>query len=202
MSRRTSVLLLVSWLAAPGIALAQDGELTPEKIAAIRRDEKAAQDKVNKAYGNRKPSEMSTEERRQAIQDQQKAGQDVMAKHGVSDKEYSRHVARMGRDEREAVNQAEKKLEAEERAAKAASEQKKAEQEQRASEDIPIQQGISDENPVELESSEIAASVVEQGLPPGETGLDETPVEGAAEGVAGQAAPRDVPAGAVDIPVE
>jgi hypothetical protein len=198
MSRRTSVLLLVSWLTAPGVALAQDEELTPEKIAAIRRDEKAAQDKVNEAYGNRKPSEMSTEERRQVIQDQQRAGLDVMAKHGVSDKEYSRHVARMGREEREAVDQAEKKLEAEERAAKAAAEQKKAEQEQRPPEDIPIQQGISDENPVELESSQDAASVVEQGLPPGETGLEEAPAEGATE----RAAPGDVPAGAVEIPVQ
>ncbi len=197
MSRRTSVLLLVSWLAAPGAALAQSGELTPEQIAAIRRDEKAAQDKVNDAYGNRKPSEMSTEERRQVIQDQQKAGMDVMAKHGVSDKEYSRQVARMGRDERAAVDQAEKKLEAEERAAKAA-EQKKAEQAQKPSEDVPIQQGISDENPVELESSQDAASVVEQGLPPGEAGLEETPAEGATEG----AAPGDVPAGAVEIPVQ
>jgi len=202
MSRRTSVLLLVSWLAAPGIALAQDEGLTPEKIAAIRRDEKAAQDKVNQAYGNRKPSELSSEERRQVIQDQQKAGRDVMSKHGVSDKEYSRQVARMGREEREAVNQAEKKLEAEERAAKAAAEQKKAEQEQRPSEDIPIQQGISDENPVELETSKDAAAVVEQGLPPGEAGMVETPVDGATEGVTGEAAPGDVPAGSVNIPVE
>jgi hypothetical protein len=202
MSRRTSVLLLVSWLAAPGVALAQDGELTPEKLAAIRRDEKAAQDKVNAAYGNRKPSEMSNEERRQVIQDQQKAGQDVMTKHGVSDKEYSRQVARMGREERAAVDQAEQKLEAEEKA-KAAAEQKKAEQDQKPSEDIPIQQGISDENPVELESSQDAASVVEEGLPPGETGLDETPAEGSAEGVSQGAAPRgDVPEGAVEIPVQ
>ena len=197
MSRRTSVLLLVSWLTAPGLALAQEEELTPEKIAAIRRDEQAAQARVNAAYGNRKPSELSNEERRQVIQDQQKAGLEVMEKHGVSDKAYSRQVARMGREEREAVKQAEKKLEAEELAAREAA-RKKAEQAQNPPEEVPIQKGISDENPVELESSQDAASVVEQGLPPGETGMNETPVEGATEG----AAPGGVPAGAVEIPVQ
>lgn len=190
MSRRTSVLLLVSWLAAPGWALAQDEELPPEKLAAIRRDEQKAQAKVTETYGHRKPSEMSTEERRQLIQDQQKAGQDVMEKHGVSDKAYSRQVARMGREEREAVDQAEKRLESEERVAREAAEQKKAEQAQKLPEEVPIQQGISEENPVELESSNDAASVVEQGLPPGEAGMEEGATPGAA------------PEGSVDIPVE
>jgi hypothetical protein len=190
MSRRTSVLLVASWLAVPGLALAQE-ELTPEKIAAIRRDEKAAQAKVDAAYGNRKPSEMSTEERRQVIQEQQAAGLGVMEKHGVSDKEYSRHVARMSREEREAVEQAEKKLEADEKAAR---EQKKkqqeAEAEAKAPEDIPIQQGISDENPVELEASEGAGTVVEEGLPPGESGMDELPADVAVEtGTEAPAAP-------------
>ncbi|MDY7233204.1 hypothetical protein [Hyalangium rubrum] len=193
MSRRTSVLLLASWLTVPGLALAQEAEeqeLTPEKIAAIRRDEQKAKDKVNEAYGNRKSSEMSTDERRQVIQEQQQAGQKVMEKHGVSDKEYSRHVARMGREETEAVARAEKALEAKEKAAREAEQKKKAEKE--LPEEVPIQQGISDENPVELEASEDAASVVEQGLPPGETGA-----EGTAEG-----ATESAPAGAGDVPAE
>jgi hypothetical protein len=196
MSRRTSVLLLVSWLTAPGLALAQEEELTPEKVAAIRRDEQAAQAKVNAAYGNRKSSELSNEERRQLIQDQQEAGLAVLEKHGVSDKAYSRHVARMGREEREAVSLAEKKLEAEEQAARA-EEQKRAEQAQ-LPEEIPIQQGISDQNPVELESTQEAASVVEQGLPPGETGLEEVPVGEAPEG----APSGDAPTEAGELPVE
>jgi hypothetical protein len=197
MSRRTSVLLLVSWLAAPGLALAQEEELTPEKLAAIRRDEQKAQAKVNEAYGNRKPSEMSNEERRQAIQDQQKAGLEVLEKHNVSDKAYSRQVARMGRDEREAVKQAEQQLEAQEKAAKEA-ELKKTEQAELPPDEVPIQKGISDENPVELESSKDAASVVEQGLPPGEAGAE----EGAEGGAPGGPPGDEVPAGAVDIPVQ
>ncbi len=169
MHRRMPVLLLASWLTAPGLALAQE-ELTPEKIARIRRDEQEAQRKVDAAYGNRKPSEMSNEERRQAAREQQEAAMKVMEKHGVSDKEYSRHMARMGREEREAVELAEKKLEAEAKAAKQAREEEGKKTQEPG--EIPIQKGISENNPVELEASTDAASVVEQGLPPGEASAE------------------------------
>ncbi len=172
MSRRMSVLLFATWIAVPGLAWAQDEELTPEKIAAIRRDEQAAQAKVEAAYGNRQPSQMSTEERQQAIRDQQAAGLGVMARHGVSDKDYARRVARLSQEEREAVAREEKRLEEEEKKAQAAREEeerKNKEEEERAlaPEDIPIQTGFGDDNPVEMESTPEAASVVEQGLPPG-----------------------------------
>jgi hypothetical protein len=178
MSRRTSVLLVASWLAVPGLALAEE-ELTPEKIAAIRRDEKAAQAKVDAASGNRKSSEMSNEERQKSIRDQQAAGLGVMEKHGVSDKEYSRRVARLTPEERDAVDRAEKKLEAEEKAKREAEQKKQQGEgaEAQAPEDIPIQQGISEENPVELEAAEGAGNVVEEGLPPGEQGLEEMPAD-------------------------
>lgn len=178
-------------MAIPGLAWAQDEELTPEKIAAIRRDEQAAQTKVDAAYGNRKPSEMSPEERQQAIRDQQAAGQDVMAKHGVSDKDYARRVARLSLEEREAVKREEKRLEEEEKkaqAAREAEEKKKKEEEQAmAPEDIPIQTGFGDNNPVELESTEGSASVVEEGLPPG---ADES--DGASEADATEAGMQEV----------
>ncbi|MBN1207241.1 MAG: hypothetical protein JXB05_20315 [Myxococcaceae bacterium] len=168
MPRRMSVLLVASWLVVPGLAVAED--LPPEKLAAIRRDEQAAQARVNAAYGNRKPSELSNEERRQLIQEHQSAGQEVLKKHGVSDKEYSRQVARMGKEEREAVAQAEKKLDADEKAAREAAATKT--QEAQEPEEIPIHLGMNDDNPVELESTQEAASTVEQGLPPGEQGLE------------------------------
>jgi hypothetical protein len=187
MSRRMPVLLVATWMVIPGLAWAQDEEqeLTPEKIAAIHRDEQAAQAKVDAAHGNRKPSEMSPEERQQAIRDQQAAGQDVMAKHGVSDKDYARRVARLSQEERVAVAREEKRLEEEEKKAKAAreAEKKKKEEEQALDpEDIPIQTGFGDNNPVELESTKGAASVVEEGLPPGADeadGASEAPATGA-----------------------
>ncbi|ADO73317.1 hypothetical protein [Stigmatella aurantiaca] len=173
MSRPMPVLLLASWLAAPGLALAQDA-LTPEKIALIRRDEQAALDRVNERYGNRKPSEMTSEERRQSIQDQQQAMAAVLEKHEVSDKQYARHVARMSLAERDAVTAAAKQLEAEAQAAREAAQNRPPQPEE-----IPIQNGISDQNPVELESVAGAPAVVEQGLPPGEVGLEQT--EGAVD---------------------
>jgi hypothetical protein len=39
-------------------------------------------ERVDKAHGNKKPSELSTEERRQIIEEQQSAIQEVMDKHG------------------------------------------------------------------------------------------------------------------------
>lgn len=188
MSRRMPMLLVATWMAIPGLAWAQDEEqeLTPEKIAAIHRDEQAAQAKVDAAYGNRKPSEMSPEERQQAIRDQQAAGLDVMAKHGISDKDYARRVARLSQAEREAVEREEQRLEEEEKkaqAAREAEEKKKKEEEEQAltPEDIPIQTGFGDNNPVELESTEGSASVVEQGLPPGAEEADGAAAAGVVE---------------------
>ena len=175
MPRHLSILLAAAWVAMPGLALAET-ELTPEKVAEIHRDEESAKAKVDAAHGNKQPSEMTGEERTQVIQEQQAATQKVMDKHGVSDKEYERHVARMSMEEREASKQAEKKLEAaeKEKAAKQAQNDAQGKDEApKAAEDIPIQQGISEEHPVEMESSGDAASVVEQGLPPGEQAGDE-----------------------------
>nr|QKW94313.1 hypothetical protein [Stigmatella aurantiaca] len=186
MSRPMPVLLLASWLAAPGLALAQEA-LTPEKLALIHRDEQAALARVNESYGNRKPSEMTSAERRQSIQAQQEAVASVLEKHEVSDKEYARHVARMSLAERDAVAAAAKKLEAEEKAAREAAQNRPLQPEE-----IPIQNGISDANPVELESVPGAPAVVEQGLPPGELGLEQT--EGAAESPSATA-PEAAPAG-------
>ncbi|SEM10694.1 hypothetical protein SAMN05444354_111185 [Stigmatella aurantiaca] len=188
MSRPTPVLLLASWLAVPGLALAQEA-LTPEKLALIRRDEKAALERVSEAYGKRKPSEMTSEERRQVIQDQQNAVAAVLEKHDVSDKQYARQVARLSLEERAAVQEAAKQLEAQEKAAR------EAQNQPLQPEEIPIQNGITEENPVELESVAGAPPVVEQGLPPGELGLEQTepPVE--------EAAPSS-PADAQEVPAE
>lgn len=175
MSRPLSVLLIAAWLAMPGPVWAQEEKLTPEQIAAIRRDEQAAQARVSAAYGHRQPSEMSAEERRQAIRDQQAAGLAVLEKHGVSDKAYARRTARLSREELAAVSREEKRLEAMERKGRAGAAQQEDEQ-ALAPEDIPIQTGFGDGNPVELESSKDAASVVEQGLPPGAEGEDGAPV--------------------------
>lgn len=163
MTRRLSMLLLSTWLTVPGLAHAED--LTPEQLARIRRDEKAAMDKVNAAHGNKKPSELSTAERRQIIREQQEAARGVMEKHGVSAKDYARQTARMGPKGNEAVAAAAKNLEAKEKAAETVKTEGEGPGE--------IQHGINEENPVMLEELEGAPPVVEveQGLPAGEEDL-------------------------------
>ena len=162
MTRRLSILLFSSWLAVPGLALGEG--LTPEQIANIQRDEKAAEAKVQAAHGNKKSSELSAAERRQMIHEQQDAIQGVMDKHGVSRKDYARQTARMGPKGNAAVSEAEKSLEAKDKAAKA---------QEQGSGEIQIQNGFSEENPVTLEEQDGAPPVVEEGLPVGEEGTAE-----------------------------
>jgi hypothetical protein len=160
MFRRPSALLLASWLAVPGLSLAADG-LDPEKVAQIRREEKAAMAKVNEAHGNKKPSEMDSAERRQVIKEQQEAAAGVLEKHGVSAKEYANYTTRMGREDSKAAGAAEARLEAEEKAKKEAEAQKKSEPQE-----IVIQQGINEKNPVTMEGTpedpEVAQAMAEQ----------------------------------------
>jgi hypothetical protein len=170
MSRRLSVLLLSTWLMTPNLALAED--LPPEQLARIRRAEKAAVDKVNAAHGNKKSSELSTDERRQMIREQQEAVQKVMDENGVSPKDYARQSARMGPKQNEQVAAAEKALEEKEKAAASAKPPQG-----KAPGEIQVQEGFSEENPVMLDEQEGAAPVVEHGLPAGE----ETPSEPSGE---------------------
>jgi hypothetical protein len=155
MSRGLSLLLLSTCLTVPGLAPA--GELTPEQVARVRRDEKAALERVNAAHGNRKPSEMDNGERRQVIQEQQKAVQEALEKNGVSAKDYARHTARMGPKGNAEVEEAAKRLE----------EQKAAEPKKEPGE-IQVQAGFSEDNPVTLEQQEEAGPTVEVGIPQGE----------------------------------
>ncbi|ATB34590.1 hypothetical protein [Melittangium boletus] len=118
MSRRLYVLLCSTWLAVPVTASAQN--LSPEQLARIRLDEKEALKKIDDAHGGKKPSEMSSAERRQVIEEQRAAVQEVKEKHGVSEKDYARQTARMGPKQNAEVAAAEKELEAKQKAAAAA----------------------------------------------------------------------------------
>jgi hypothetical protein len=162
MSLRPSLLLVTSWLVLPGLALAQEStELTPEKVAEIRRDETQARAKVDAEFGNRKPSEMSSEERALAIEKQQAASSSVMEKHGISAKDYARYEARMGPEANARAKAEEKRLE--EQAAQAA--KQSGPTGEKAAEDVAVVNGFSDEDPVELEAEEGAEPVVDVGIP-------------------------------------
>ncbi|AGC46440.1 hypothetical protein MYSTI_05153 [Myxococcus stipitatus DSM 14675] len=163
MSRPISMLVAALWI-LPGVAGADDGgELTPEKVEHIRRDEATALQKVDDEFGNRKSSEMSNEERGQAIRKTSAATAAVLEKHGVTAKEYERFTARMGQEGNERAKAEGQRLDEQAKTAKAqhaAAAAKAAEEKE-----VSIQQGFDDENPVELESLDGDAPVVEIGIP-------------------------------------
>lgn len=138
--------------------LAAGGELTPEQIAKIRRDEKEELKKVQAAHGNKKSNEMSNEERRALMADQAKAANAAYEKNGVSAKDFAQSQARLSRGEEKAAQAEEKRLEAKataEAAAKGAGKKGPAE--------IEVQQGFNDANPVDLEEKQGAAPKVDYG---------------------------------------
>ncbi|MBN8227410.1 hypothetical protein JYK02_07810 [Corallococcus macrosporus] len=156
MMTRLSLMLAASSLVLASPALAEDDGLTPEKVAAIQRDEAAAQAKVNADYGNRKPSEMTNAERGQAIRDQQKESAKVMEKHGVSAKEFANFTARMTPDDNQRAANEAKRLDDKAKAEKEAEAKKR-----KGDGEVHIQQGFSDADPVELESEEGAEPTVD-----------------------------------------
>jgi hypothetical protein len=104
---RTAILLAALTLASAAYA---QKELDPVEAAKIDREQNEANEKVNAAHGNKKESEMSAEERRQVAEEQKEAGLGVLEKHGVSDKDYARYVAKESRDDREQQKTAAKAL--------------------------------------------------------------------------------------------
>ncbi|WP_223645017.1 hypothetical protein [Corallococcus sp. EGB] len=156
MTPRLSLMLAASSLVLATPALAEEEGLTPEKVAAIQRDEAAAQAKVDAEHGNRKPSEMSNAERGQAIRDQQKEAAKVLEKHGVSAKEYATFTARMTPDDNQRAANEAKRLDDKEKAEKEAEAKKR-----KGDGEVHIQQGFSDADPVELESTDGAEPSVD-----------------------------------------
>lgn len=150
MTMRLPLFLAASSLLLATPVLAEDEGLSPEKVAAIQRDEAAVQTKVQAAYGNRKPSEMSNAERGQAIRDQQAEAAKVMEKHGISTKEYANYTARMTPEDNARAANESKRLEDKAKAEKEAEAKKLAAGDQ----EVHIQQGFSDAEPVEMESAE------------------------------------------------
>ncbi|WP_342374701.1 hypothetical protein NVS55_25570 [Myxococcus stipitatus] len=207
MSRSISMLVAALWV-LPGVAGADDGgELTPEKVAHIRRDEATALQKVDDEFGNRKSSEMSNEERGQAIRKTSAATAAVLEKHGVTAKEYERFTARMGQEGNERAKAEGQRLDEQAKAAKAhhaAAAAKAAEEKE-----VSIQQGFDDENPVELESLEGDTPVVEIGIPvedseamEGEGGTGGGSAAGGAEDAEASVGAQAVGASDNEVPVE
>lgn len=156
---RLKILALTATLLAPASALALDEQKAGE-LEALMEERRAA---IAKEYGDKKPSEMSSSERRAYYQKIEAANREVLQQNGISDKEYARATARMGRGSMQRIEQAKKEF-AEKRAA-----EKKAKEEQakKGSGEIQIQRGFDNKNPVTLDEPETDGPVIERGNPEG-----------------------------------
>lgn len=109
-------LLALATLLASVAAFAGD-DLTPDQRAKILNDQKKAGATVDKKYGNRKPSEMTPDERRSYAKEKADAEREAVEKAGQDPKEFARSTMKMGRDEKADTDQALKNLEAKDKAA-------------------------------------------------------------------------------------
>lgn len=84
-------------VALPGWA----GSLSPEEVGKAQAAEEKALADVDAAHGNKPDSELSNEERRQIIEEKQKASKAALDKAGVDAKDYARAQATLHGDDRE-----------------------------------------------------------------------------------------------------
>ena len=101
--------LFVCVLLAGFGALAGD-DLSAEKMGQLEHEQQKAAAAIDKKYGNRKPSEMSNDERREMIREKSAAEQQVLDKNGVDKKDYVRAQAHMNKEGRETASQTQKSL--------------------------------------------------------------------------------------------
>src|SRR5438477_77615 len=100
--------VLLATLLVSLTASAQD--LNPAKAAQIEHDQQKKYDDIDKKHGNKLSSEMSSDERRDIIHERAAAEQEVFEKQGVSGKDYTKYVTKMGLDDRASMKDAAKRL--------------------------------------------------------------------------------------------
>lgn len=155
---------LLSLLLTPAVALALD----PAEAGVINAELADREKAIKAEYGNRSIKEMSREERKEMDQKLRAARQEVLEKHGTTDKEFSKGMLKLGRDGLKQAEQSEK-----EHAAKLAEAKKGSEGGQEGGEGkIQVQRGFNDREPVVVEQDGIQ---VQRGG--GENGI-EIPVDG------------------------
>ena len=144
MSRSIKAALLSASLLAALPVFAAD--IDPARAAQIQSDKEKALADVQKKYGNKKPSELSNDERRQMAKDQAEAEQKALQKNGVSAKEWSRYEATQSRTDRAATEAAKADLKKKEEASAKAAAAKKSEGN---GQQIEIQRGFGKDGPPE-----------------------------------------------------
>jgi TolA-binding protein len=143
MHRLIFVSALAAMLAFPALAFALDAEEAGTISAEIEDRENA----VRAEYGNRHIRDMSREERKEMEAKIEAAREEVLDKHGTTEKDYDKSSLKVGREGAKAMDAAKK-----DRAAKIAEEKKAAEKKPGeatpAQGEVKVQKGFSDKNPV------------------------------------------------------
>jgi hypothetical protein len=140
--------------------LANAEGMSPQDIAKVQHEEKKALDRVAKDFGNKKPSEMSSSERREMIRAQQAAVEQVHSQLGVDAKDYARTSARLDPEERKEVVEATKALEEKEKEQK-----KKKEAPAAAAEGVEVYEGLDEGQLEQLDEPTPAEGEVQIMLP-------------------------------------
>lgn len=145
------------------LALGADEPMPPEQAAGIERQQQKAQAEVAARYGNKKPTELSPDERRAMAKEQANADKAVLEKAGVDPKQWARETLKRDRASYAQNKELVKGLEEKEKAAEA-----KKKEEANAPKEITVQRGVTDQNPVTLDEkpNEDGTIPVEKGLPP------------------------------------
>jgi hypothetical protein len=147
------------------LALALAAELSPRQAAEIQHEHDKAQAQVAAKYGNRKSSELSSEERRQMVRDQAEAERKVLADHDVSPGAWVRNQALRTPADRAEVKREQEALAAKEKEQQQVLDATKRQEEAEGSA-VSVQRGFSEENPVMVEEKKGGPVTVEHGLPP------------------------------------
>ncbi len=177
-------------LVALCLALVADEPIAPEKAAVIQRDQSKAQAEVSAKYGNKKPTELSRDERKEMARDLADADKAVLDKAGVDPKQWARESIKRDRAGFEKNKELVKDLEDKDKAAAEAKKKDAA-----GPKEITVQKGITDENPVTLEEkrNEDGTIAVEKGLPP-EATREQAEAQSVADGPkAAEEAPKPAP---------
>lgn len=120
------------WLLAAVTTLSFAEDVSVDQLAKIQAEQDAAMKKIAEQHGNRSLGQMDNSERKQLFEEQNAATRDVLQSNGVSAKDYTRAKAKLGREDRAAVDAQAQHL-SEKKPAAAAPEAKK---------EIPIEYGV------------------------------------------------------------
>src|SRR5438046_2014912 len=110
---RTAIALCISLF-----ALSARADVDPDTVAKIDKEREKAFADISKSHGDKKPSEMDNDERKQVIQEQQAAQAAILEKNGTDAKEYGRYSAKMNQDQREQAKRTRESMDAKEKADK------------------------------------------------------------------------------------